>query len=447
ATAAPPPGPGSLQSVAAPEPPDPPPGPPSAGTTTVSLTFDDGNADQMTAVDTLGRYGLLGTFFIVSGYVGHDGYLTLDQLRDIAAAGHEIGGHTATHPDLTALPDDEAARQMCNSRTALLGWGFQVSNLAYPYAASDDRVESLAAGCGYNSARGLGGVHPPQGECPGCSVAESIPPADPYRTAAPAQVDASWTLADLQNTVTRAEQNGGGWVQLTFHHLCSPDEPSCAPSTAASPEVFEQSAQWLSRRPATTQVRTVADVIGGTVAPAVDGPHVPPPGPGANGATNAGLERIAPDGVPECWTIGGYGDNTATFTTVSPGRTGDTAGELTITDFGSGDAKLMTVQDMGHCATSVEPGRSYTLGTWYKSTAISQFAAYLRDAAGKWHTWAFSGWFYPQLMFTHAEWTTPDVPDWAEAVSFGLSLIDNGVLTTDDYSLHLTDPGAQSGHR
>src|SRR5699024_7394128 len=73
ATAAPPPGPGSLQSVAAPEPPDPPPGPPSAGTTTVSLTFDDGNADQMTTVDTLGRYGLLGTFFIVSGYVGHDG--------------------------------------------------------------------------------------------------------------------------------------------------------------------------------------------------------------------------------------------------------------------------------------------------------------------------------------------------------------------------------------
>ncbi len=440
AAAAPSTGAGSLQSVTVPAAPDPPPGPPATGTTTVSLTFDDGNADQMTAVDALARYDLRGTFFIVSGYVGHDGYLTRDQLHGIAAAGHEIGGHTATHPDLTALAEDEAARQMCDSRAALLGWGFQVRNLAYPYAASDDRVEALAAGCGYNSARGLGGVHPPQGECPGCRAAESIPPANPFRTAAPAQVDSSWTLADLQRTVTRAEESGGGWVQLTFHHLCSQSEPSCAPSTSISPEVFDRFARWLTTRPATTEVRTVADVIGGAVQPAVSGPRVPPPAAGVNAVINEGLEQMAPNGVPECWTIGAYGDNTATFTTVSPGRTGDVAGQLTVTDYSSGDAKLMTVQDMGQCSTTVEPGERYRLGAWYKSTAITQFAAYLRDAAGKWHYWSSSGWFYPQVVYTHAQWATEPVPEWATAMSFGMNLFDNGVLTTDDYSLMLAGP-------
>ena len=38
-----------------------------AGPTVVSLTFDDGNADQMTAAQIMNTYGLDGTFYITSG--------------------------------------------------------------------------------------------------------------------------------------------------------------------------------------------------------------------------------------------------------------------------------------------------------------------------------------------------------------------------------------------
>ncbi|GAP58171.1 calcium ion binding protein [Arthrobacter sp. Hiyo1] len=63
----------------------------------VSLTFDDGNADQLTAEATLRSLGLVGTFFITTGWIDQPTYLTTANLQQIAADGNEIGGHTVTH--------------------------------------------------------------------------------------------------------------------------------------------------------------------------------------------------------------------------------------------------------------------------------------------------------------------------------------------------------------
>ena len=41
-----------------------------------------------------------GTFYLISGYLGHNGYLTRAQAHTLDAAGHEIGGHTVSHPSL-----------------------------------------------------------------------------------------------------------------------------------------------------------------------------------------------------------------------------------------------------------------------------------------------------------------------------------------------------------
>ena len=399
-----------------------------AGPTVVSLTFDDGNADQMTAAQIMNTYGLDGTFYITSGVINTPNYLTVANLQGLAANGHEIAGHTVTHPDLVTLPVDEATRQVCNDRVNLTNWGFAVTSFAYPFASSNATAEGIVRNCGYNSARGLGDIQT-RFSCAGCALAETIPPANAYNTAAPDQVDNRWSLADLQRSVTQAE-SVGGWIQLTFHHIAA----SSADPLNVTPTVFQQFAAWLKARPATTTVRTVNQVIGGTVKPAVSGPAVPPQPTSGNLVKNPSLETLV-GGVPQCWQEGGYGTNSRTFTTVSPGRTGSVAERLVVTGYVNGDAKFLPSLDLGGCSPTATPGHTYTLGAWYKSTANTQFALYYRTGVGSWVYWTSSPWFGPATTFQKASWTTPALPSGASGISFGLNLFSNGTLTTDDYEM------------
>src|SRR5690348_3171203 len=99
----------------------------------VTLTFDDGRISDATAAKMLADHGLRGTFFINSGTIDTAGYLTLSDLKAIAASGNEIGGHTVTHPDMSALTDGEIKRQVCEDRNTLVWWGFPVRSFAYPF--------------------------------------------------------------------------------------------------------------------------------------------------------------------------------------------------------------------------------------------------------------------------------------------------------------------------
>src|SRR4051794_9547232 len=151
--------------------------------TIVSLTFDDGNADLSKAVSALAANGMHGTFFINSGFIGATDYFTVKQLKSIAAAGNEIGGHTVNHPDLTTLQRAEAKRQICMDRENLARWGFDVTDFAYPFASDNKAVQALVAACGYNSARGLGDLRTRFG-CSLCREAETTPPANLFLTKA-----------------------------------------------------------------------------------------------------------------------------------------------------------------------------------------------------------------------------------------------------------------------
>ena len=413
--------------------PDPTPtepaSPPANPRTIVSLTFDDGDANQMTVLPMLQSHGMTGTFYIITGYVGAPGYVTQGDIATIAAAGNEIGGHTVTHPDLTTLPDDEVARQVCSSRNTLAGWGYTPTSFAYPFASANDTDESIVESCGYNSARMLGDIASRFG-CADCSAAERMTPSDPYYLKALDQVDSTWTLADLQTVVTNAERRGG-WLIYTFHNVC---DGGCG-DPSISPALLDEFLTWLQSREASDElaVRTVGSVIGGSVKPLVAPPAAPAPVDGVNGVHNPGFE----DGT-ECWYQAGYGANTPSYAIGAPANTGVEGGQLTITSYTDGDAKWLQSFDLGGCAPAVEAGRTYSLRAWYQSTAVTQFEVYLRNAVGTWSYWTASPWFAASSTWTQAVWTTPQIPDGVTGISFGLNLFSTGTLSTDDYEMYDT---------
>ncbi|WP_127794152.1 cell wall-binding repeat-containing protein [Agromyces sp. LHK192] len=402
--------------------------------TVVSITFDDSNENQMTAASILEASGLHATFYTLSGFIGQPGHQSLAQLQQLAAAGHEIGSHTVTHPDMATLSENEAMNQACQSRATLSAWGFQVTSFAYPFASMSPTAKEAVEACGYNSARNLGDIETRFG-CTGCGFAEAIPPGDPFELRVPDMVDATWTLADLQASVTNAESTTGGWVGLTFHHVCDDCDVE---GLEVTPGLFTQFTQWLAARSTThnTTVRTVHEVVGGAVKPVVGSTLPPAPGPGVNGVANPGLEEVGDDGVPRCFMRAGFGTNSPTFSTVSPGRTGLVAERLQMAGYVDGDAKAILTMDFGSCAPTVTPGHRYSLRAWYTSSAVTQFAVYLRNAVGGWEYWTSSPWFAAVPGYTQAVWDSDPIPAGYTGISFGLNLFSNGELVTDDYALY-----------
>jgi peptidoglycan/xylan/chitin deacetylase (PgdA/CDA1 family) len=259
-----------------------PPAATSAATTTVSLTFDDGQATQFQAASAMSSRGMAGTFYINSGLVGSSGYyMTWSQIQQLADAGHEIGGHTVNHVKLTQLSATDAQREICDDRATLQQRGYNPVSFAYPYAASNSSVEQLVQQCGYANARTVGNLYGPN--CTGCAYAETIPPRNAYylRTAEP--VDNSTTLAQLQGYVTNAESHGGGWVPLVFHGVCA---TSCSSTGSVNLQTLTAFLDWLQPRSSSgTVVRTIGDAMGVTQP----GSDVTPPATNisCNGATCA----------------------------------------------------------------------------------------------------------------------------------------------------------------
>jgi peptidoglycan/xylan/chitin deacetylase (PgdA/CDA1 family) len=64
------------------------------------LTFDDGGTSALYAADELNRRGWKGHFFIVTGRIGERTFLKPGDIRTLRAAGHLIGSHSHTHPDI-----------------------------------------------------------------------------------------------------------------------------------------------------------------------------------------------------------------------------------------------------------------------------------------------------------------------------------------------------------
>ncbi len=120
----------------------------------IVLTFDDGYDDNyLHAFPLLKQYGMVGTFFIPTGLVGRPGYMTWEQLEEMAAAGMAIEAHSISHADLTKIAPAQLARELAVPKQELEDHlGRPCRFLAYPGGRFDPAVIRATKAAGYTAA-------------------------------------------------------------------------------------------------------------------------------------------------------------------------------------------------------------------------------------------------------------------------------------------------------
>jgi peptidoglycan/xylan/chitin deacetylase (PgdA/CDA1 family) len=243
--------------------------------TIVSLTFNDGFVSQYDyARPVLNQAGVKGTFYVASTWVDNraTGFMASWQLDGLYRDGHEIGGMGKEHKNLTVTYDADPAAdlaykqdQVCGDRERLADLGYDPWTFAYPEAATDAAAQDIVRSCGYLAGRvsgGLGGPTPP--------YAETLPPANAFALHTVNEPPGPISLAQLQDAVTTAAANGGGWLPIAFNRVChqgDPDYSNCMGTFRSIDDaVLGSFLAWLKTQP-DVSVQTVRSVMGAAAQP------------------------------------------------------------------------------------------------------------------------------------------------------------------------------------
>jgi peptidoglycan/xylan/chitin deacetylase (PgdA/CDA1 family) len=129
----------------------------------VGLTFDDGYTNVLeTALPVLRQHGFGATAYIISDRLGGTNewdqgptwqLMTGDQVRELAAAGIEIGSHAATHMRLAGASPAQLTAEISESRTSLGALlGTEIRGFAFPYGSMDAASRQAVRDAGYEYA-------------------------------------------------------------------------------------------------------------------------------------------------------------------------------------------------------------------------------------------------------------------------------------------------------
>ncbi|MEV6722375.1 polysaccharide deacetylase family protein [Streptomyces xanthochromogenes] len=132
----------------------------------VLITFDDGyEGVHRHALPVLAKYGFAATLFVSTGWLrgphdeggALDTMLDWDQVRALAAAGTEIGGHSHSHPQLDQLSDERLWFETLRCKEIIADeLGARPVSFAYPYGYSSRRVRRTVRSAGFAQALAVG---------------------------------------------------------------------------------------------------------------------------------------------------------------------------------------------------------------------------------------------------------------------------------------------------
>ncbi len=119
---------------------------------TICITFDDVSSTVYDyAYPVLADADITATAFVIAGRIGGqiasrpERYMNLDELREVEAAGWEIGSHGVNHLGMATLTEEEIRYELSESREMLTQFGFDVTTFAYPFGSLSDYATSIGA--------------------------------------------------------------------------------------------------------------------------------------------------------------------------------------------------------------------------------------------------------------------------------------------------------------
>lgn len=175
---------------------------PRPATGKVMIQFDDSHTTDYTeGFRILRKHGYPATTFVNPDRIGGEGWLSVDQLAELSAAGWTVGSHTLSHPNLAELDREDQRAEIEGSRQWLAERGFEGSRyFAYPFGGFDEHTVEIV-----EEVHGLGfaGGRPVQGHAVNPALCSRI--GDP---------DADRAVEAIERT---AEM--GGITGLFYHRL------------------------------------------------------------------------------------------------------------------------------------------------------------------------------------------------------------------------------------
>ena len=114
----------------------------------VALSFDAawGNEDTSQILDILAKHQVKVTFFMTGGWV--ESYP--DDVKAIYEAGHDLGNHSESHPDMTTLSDSQKTEELMSVHNKVKELtGYEMFLFRPPYGAYDNQVITNATANGY----------------------------------------------------------------------------------------------------------------------------------------------------------------------------------------------------------------------------------------------------------------------------------------------------------
>lgn len=119
----------------------------------IAVTFDDGAySDFSIATPILREHGFPATFFITVKYIGTQGYLGWNEIREMSRSGMSIQSHSLNHVFLSDLNDKELHFELGESKRLLQEHvGKSVDYISLPGGFCSGRVLKAAKLCGYKA--------------------------------------------------------------------------------------------------------------------------------------------------------------------------------------------------------------------------------------------------------------------------------------------------------